>query len=56
MYHIVTFMTPGSGVPLLRRGHISLKIKIHFAYKNHLLYSQAEIKQTKYIIMMTKEG
>ena len=29
---------------------------MHFSYKNHLLYSQAKIKQTKYRLMMTKEG
>ena len=31
-------------------------VEMHFSYKNHLLYSQAQIKQTMNIVMMTKEG
>ena len=53
---IVTFMTPRAGVLALGRGHISHIMEMHFSYKNHLLYSQAQIKQTKHIVMMTKEG
>ena len=29
---------------------------MHYFFKNHLLYSQALIRQTKYIIILTKEG
>ena len=29
---------------------------MHFFFKNLLLFSHALIKQTKYIVMMTKEG
>ena len=53
---IVNFMTPGSGVLLLGCGHISHMIKIHYSFKNLLLYSQAKIRLTKYIVIMTKEG
>ena len=38
---IVNFMTPGSGVLLLGRGHISHIVKMHYSFKNLLLYSQA---------------
>ena len=49
-------MTPAAGVLALGRGHISQIVKIHYFFKNLLLYSQAEIRKTKYIVMMTKEG
>ena len=51
---IVNFMTPGVGVLVLGRGHISHIEKMHYFFKN-LLYSHAYIRQTKYIEMMTKE-
>ena len=38
---IVNFMTPGAGVLLLGRGHISHIMKMHYSFKNLLLYSQA---------------
>ena len=38
---IVNFMTPGAGVLVLGRGHISHKVKMHYFFKNLLLYSQA---------------
>ena len=38
---IVTFMTPEAGVLVLGCGHISHRVKMHYSYKNHLLYSQA---------------
>ena len=38
---VVTFMTPGAGVLALRCGHISHIVKIHYFFKNHLLYSGA---------------
>ena len=40
---------------MLWRGHISHIVKMHNFFKN-LLYSQAWTRQTKYKIMMTKEG
>ena len=52
---IVNFMTPGTGVLVLGRSHISHMVKMHNFPKN-LLYSQASIRQTKYIIMINKEG
>ena len=38
---IVNFMTPGTGVLVLGRGHISHIVKMHYFFKNLLLYSQA---------------
>ena len=38
---IVNFITPGEGVPLQRRGHISHIVKMHYFFKNLLLNSQA---------------
>ena len=52
---IVNFMIPWAGVFVLGCGHISHIVKMHYFFKN-LLYSQAMIRQTKYIVMMTKEG
>ena len=52
---IVNFMTPRSGVLVLGYGHISQIVKMHYFFKNLHLYSDAYIRQTKYIIMMTKE-
>ena len=37
---IVNFMTPGTWVLLLGRGHISHIEKMHYSFKNLLLYSQ----------------
>ena len=53
---IVNIMTPRAGVLVLWRGHISHLVKMGYFFQNLLLYSQALIRQTKYIIMMTKEG
>ena len=55
-FKIVNFMTPGAGVLVLGHGHISHIVKLHYFFKNLLLYSQALIRQTKYVLMMTKEG
>ena len=38
---IVNYLTPGAGVPVLGRGHISHKMKMHYFFKNLFLYSQA---------------
>ena len=51
---IVTLMTPGAGVLVLGRGHISHIVKMHYFFKNLLLNSQAQNRQTKYVVMMTK--
>ena len=53
---IVNFMTPTVGVLVLECGHISHIVKMHYFLLDFLLYSQAYIKLTKYIVMMTKEG
>ena len=53
---IVNFMTPRAGVLVLGHGHINHKVKMHYFFKNLLLYSHAYIRQTKYIVMMTKGG
>ena len=53
---IVNFMTPGAGVLVLGRCHAGQEVKLHYFFKNRLLYSQAYIKQTMYIVMVTKEG
>ena len=37
-------------------GLISHLVKMHYFFKNLLLYSQALIRQTKYVVMMTKVG
>ena len=52
---IVNFMTPGTGVLVLGRGHIIHIVKMHYFFKNILLYSGAWFSQTKHIIMMSKE-
>ena len=36
-----SFMTPWAGVLVLGRGHISHIMKMHYFFKNLLLYSQA---------------
>ena len=52
----VNFMTPGAGVLVLGCGQISHTVKVHYFFKNLLLYSHAYFRQTKYIVTMTKEG
>ena len=51
-----SFMTSGAGVLMLGFGHISHIGKMHYFFKNLLLYSHTQIRQNKYIVMMTKEG
>ena len=51
---IETFLTPGVGVLAQWSGHISHMVKMHYLFKN-LLFTQASIKQTVSIVMMTKE-
>ena len=36
--------------------HISHIVKMHYFFKNLLIYSGALFRQTKCIVMMTKEG
>ena len=52
---IVNFMTPGAEVLVLRCGHKNDIVKIHYIFKNLLLYSQAQIRQQEGIVMMSKE-
>ena len=48
-------MTPPPPPP--RGGNFGVKsVKLMYFFKNLLLYSQAYIRQTMYIIIMTKEG
>ena len=42
-------------VLVLVHGHISHIVKMRYFFKNLLLYSQALITQTKYVVMMTNE-
>ena len=43
--------------PIQRGGNFGVKsVKLMYFFKNLLLYSQALIRQTKYVVMMTKEG
>ena len=53
---IIYFMTPGAGTLVLGRYHISNTWEMHYFFKNLLLYSRARFRQTKGIVMMTKEG
>ena len=52
---IVNYMTPGVGVLLQARDHVSHMVKMHYFFKNLLLYFQAQIRQTKGIVMMSEE-
>ena len=54
---IVIFMTPWvGGFLLLRCGQISYIVKIHYFFKNLLLYSQAQIRQTVGIYIYDVQG
>ena len=55
---IINFMTSGAGVLVLGCGHTHAShiVKLHYFFNNLLLYSQAKIRQTKYVVIMTKEG
>ena len=48
-------MTPGAGVHVLERGHGSHIVKRHYFFKNYLLFSGARFRQSKCIVLMTKE-
>ena len=50
------FMTPWAGVRVLVCGKLSHVVKMHYSFKNLLLYSHAYIRQIMCIVMMTKEG
>ena len=56
VYQNCKFHDPGLGVLVLGCGHISHVVKMHFFFKKRLLSSQAQIRQTKYLELMTKEG
>ena len=47
---IVNFVSWGVAIK------VTYYIYIYFFFKNFLLYSQALNRQTKYIVMITKEG
>ena len=53
---IVNFMTPKAGVLVVGRGHLSHIVKMHYFSKNRLLYSLAQIRHTRCIVMIAKEG
>ena len=53
---IVTFMTPGTWVLVLGLGHTSHIVKMYYFFKSLHLYSQALIRQTMYIVIITKDG
>ena len=57
---VVRITKKGSGQGILCNGggHISRKVKMHYFFKNPLYYSQALIRQAKYmyVVMMIKEG
>ena len=44
---IKNFMSPGALV--LGRGHVSHAVKMHYSFKNRLLYPYVEIRQTNFI-------
>ena len=48
-------MTPGQGF-LCWGVAICHIVKMHYFFKNLLLYSQALIRQTKYVVIISKEG
>ena len=52
---IVNFMTPRTGVLVLGHGQISHIVKNALFLKNLILYSQAQNRQTKFMIVMTEE-
>ena len=51
--NIVNFMTPEAGIFVLGRSHMSCNEKALFLFFH--LYTQAEIRQTRSMVMMTKE-
>ena len=53
---IVNFMTPGVGVLVLGRGHISHIVKMNYFFEISLLYSGESFRQTKCFVIMTKKG
>ena len=53
---IVKFMTPREGILVLGCGQISQVVKMHYFFKNLLLFTQAKIRQIESKIIMTKEA
>ena len=54
---IVNFMTRRAGVLVLGRGHKNHIVNMHFfSFRSPPIYSQTKIRQTRYIVMLTKEG
>ena len=52
---IVNFMTPGAGVLVLGRGHISHIVKMHYFFKNLSSLLQV-IDQTNYVYSIDDQG
>ena len=50
----VNIMTPGAAVPVLGRSHNSYMVKMLIFNSSTVLLKK--IRQTKFIVMMTKEG
>ena len=54
---IVNLKTSWAWVLVLGCGHLSHTVKMHYFFKKSFsLLSQELLRQTKYIVMMTKEG
>ena len=55
---IAIFMTLSAGVLVIGCGHMSHIVKMHYFFKNLLLYNQAYIRQTKSIagVLMLGHG
>ena len=52
----VNFLTIGVGVLVLRCGHMSHIVKMHYFLENLLLYCQAQIIQSEGKVIMSREG
>ena len=53
---LINFMTPGTGVLLIGRGQIFHIVKMNSFFKNILLYFQAYVRQTQYIVVIPRKG
>ena len=54
---IVNIITPRAWVLVVWRGHIShIDRVIQYLFQNLFAYSQSRIKETKFLVMITKEG
>ena len=53
---IVNYMTSGKWVAVLGRGQIGHKVKLHYFFKNLLLYSWVSCRQSKCKVMISMEA